>query len=282
MPRGEIRLDARLSLSRPVELVACDMDGTLLNDEFRLSPLTKEVVGRVVARGIRFVLVSGRMRATLMPFHEELGLDTPAVCYNGAMIWDPIARRVVSHTPISDEVAQEVLDFSESEGLHVQYFWNDQFFATERTSWMELYESRTRLRGEIVPSLRAFGKERLPTKIQLITEPERVRRLVVELSERFAGRLYVTSTLPEYVEMMNPSVSKGEGLRAVGNLLGIAPSRMLVFGDAPNDETMFSLAGYSVAMGNARPEVREKAHFVAKSNEEDGVAHALVALGLTE
>lgn len=275
-------MDARLSLSRPVELVACDMDGTLLNDEFRLSPLTKEIVGRVVARGIRFVLVSGRMRATLMPFHQELGLDTPAVCYNGAMIWDPVTRRVVSHTPISYEVAQEVLDFSESEGLHIQYFWDDRFFATKRTSWMELYENRTRLRGEIIPSLREFSPERLPTKIQLITDPERVRRLVAELSDRFAGRLYVTSTLPEYVEMMNPSVSKGEGLRVVGNLLGISPDRMLVFGDAPNDETMFALAGYSVAMGNARPEVREKAHFVAKSNREDGVAHALVALGLAE
>jgi len=275
-------VDFRLSLSRPVELIACDMDGTLLNSAFRLSEATKAAVARVVARGIHFVLVSGRMRATLMPFHEELGLRTPAICYNGAMIWDPVARRIVSHTPIPSEVTQELLDLTESKGLHVQYFWDDRFFAVERNAWMELYESRTRLRGEIVSSLREFGEDRLPTKMQIIAEPERVRVLVGELAAHFDGRLYVTSTLPEYVEMMNPSVSKGAGLAVVGKMLGVSPERMLVFGDAQNDETMFRLAGYSVAMGNARPEVREKAHFVSATNDEDGVARALGWLGLLD
>jgi hypothetical protein len=258
------------------------MDGTLLNDAFQLSSATKDAIARVVARGVHFVLVSGRMRASLMPFHEELCLTTPAICYNGAMIWDPTSKTVVSHTPIPYEVAQEILNLTEPEDLHVQYFWDDRFFAVKRTSWMELYESRTRLSGEIIPSLREFGPNRLATKMQIIAEPDRVRSLVRDLSARFNGRLYVTNTLPEYVEMMSPSVSKGAGLVVAGNRLGVPTERMLVFGDAQNDETMFAVAGYSVAMGNARADVRAKAHFVTASNTNDGVAQALDALGLLD
>lgn len=264
----------------PIELIACDMDGTMLTDEFVLSAGTKTAIRRVLERGIRVVLVSGRMVRTLRPFHTELGLTAPVIGYNGAMIWDMGRSEVLAHTPIPHDIAQEIVRFALAEKLHVQYFWNDQFWAQSRTSWMELYESRIRLQGEIIPDLTAFDADRPPTKMQLISHPEQVRELVAHLRKQYAGRLYATTTLPEYVEMMHPEVSKGRALAQLGEALGIPTERMLAFGDAQNDETMFAVAGVSVAMGNARDEVKQKTTFVTESNNDEGIAKALARMKL--
>jgi Cof subfamily protein (haloacid dehalogenase superfamily) len=266
----------------PVELVACDMDGTLLNDDFVLTPATKRAVARLTRNGVRVVLVSGRMKATLLPFHGELGLTEPIICYNGALLWDVASGQPIEHTPIEHDVAGEVISFAESERLHLQYFWDDRFWARERNSWMELYEGRLRMQGHLVADLREFGPDRPATKLQLITDPARVPGLVELLNGRFDGRLYATRTLPEYVELMHPAVSKGRALRRVANALGVPLEHTMVFGDSQNDQTMFAVAGFAVAMGNARADVRESASLVTLSNEEDGVARALEALGLLD
>ena len=263
-----------------VELVACDMDGTLLTAEFRLSETTRQAVRALSARDVRVVLVSGRMVASLLPFHAELGLSTPLIAYNGAMVWDVNRRELIEHTPIAHDIAREVVGFGRAEDLHTQYFWDDKFWCTSRNAWLELYELRTRLKAHITDSLGAFGPDRLPTKMQFITNPSRVPDYVARLRSLFGERLYVTSTLPEYVEMMHPAVSKGPALRRLGELLGVRPENMLAVGDAQNDETMFEVAGFAVAMGNARDEVKLKADFVTTTHEQDGAAHAFAALGL--
>ena len=268
--------------TRPIELVAADMDGTLLTDDFVLSPATREAVRRLLERGIDFILVSGRMVATLRPFHAELGLKSPVISYNGALIRDILTGRTIRHTPIDPEIAQEIIEFADAERLHLQYFWDDKFYAIERNPWMELYEGRIRLKGIVIDDLRVFGPDRPPTKMQFITEPARVQELVPLLRERYGDALYVTNTLPEYVEMMHPGVSKGGALRELGGILGVPTEHMLVFGDAQNDETMFDVAGLSIAMANARESVRKKADLVTLANTEDGVARALEALGLIE
>ena len=266
--------------THPVELIACDMDGTLLTEEFRLTETTREAVKALTDGGILFVLVSGRMVASLLPFHDELGLSTPVIAYNGAMIWDVGRQELIEHTPIPYEIAQEILSFGRTERFHVQYFWDDKFWTTERNPWLEVYETRTGLTASIAQSLDTFGPDRLPAKVQFITKPSAVPELVLRLRDRFGERLYVTSTLPEYVEMMHPDVSKGRALRRLGEILGVRPQNMLAVGDAQNDETMFEVAGFAVAMGNARDDVKRKAHFITTTHEENGVVHALETLGL--
>jgi len=266
--------------SRPIELIAPDMDGTLLNEDFRLTSRTREAVSKAVGAGIHFVLVSGRMRATLEPFHRELSLRTPIICYNGAMVWDVLASRLIEHTPVDAGTAREVVEIAREQELHCQYFWDDRFFAVARTPWMELYESRTHITGELVADLREFGPDRAGTKMQFIAEPPRIAEMIPALRERFGDRLYVTNTLPEYVEMMNPVVSKGNALGRLAERLGVPRGRMMVFGDAQNDETMFEVAGYPVAVANAPAHVQERALLVAPRNDEDGVARCLEGLGI--
>ena len=84
-----------------IELLAIDLDGTLLNSAKRISGPTAMALRRAAdERGVRVVLASARPPRSVMPFHLELNLDTPMINYNGALVYDPSDQRVVMHRPL--------------------------------------------------------------------------------------------------------------------------------------------------------------------------------------
>ncbi|MDE0021868.1 MAG: Cof-type HAD-IIB family hydrolase [Candidatus Poribacteria bacterium] len=263
-------------LDRRIEMVAADMDGTLLNEHFQLDAETVAAARSLQQNGIRLALASGRAKESLLPFHRQLNLQTPLIAYNGALVWDPISGETLSHTPVPLAEAEEVVRFAEAEGLHWHRFHNERFYAPTRNDWLRLYERRTGLVGET----ESPPPDEPPTKIILICEPPRPLRLVRELRQQFGGRLYIANTMPEYVEFMHPRAQKGRALRTLARRLNIRTENILAFGDAQNDETMFDAAGMSIAMGDAPDELKAKADLTAPTNREQGVARALQALGL--
>jgi hypothetical protein len=267
-------------LRDPVRMVACDMDGTLLNPTFVLSEATRARLPELAERGIHLVLASGRMVSGQRPFHKQLGLTTPIIAYNGALVWDVANERPIAHTPVQFELAKDVVKVAAEEGLHLQYFWDDRFWTIERNSWMELYEGRTRLTGHVVDDLAAFGPNKVPTKMIIIADPAHAETLVGRFQEMFDGSLYVTTTMPEYVEFMHPDVSKGRALRQVADAYDIPMTEVMAFGDAPNDSSMLEAAGVGVAMENGHAEVKALADHVTLSNRDDGIVRALDGWGL--
>ncbi len=267
-------------LDGPIRMVACDMDGTLLNPTFVLSEATRARLPELAERGIQLVLASGRMVSGQRPFHHQLGLTTPIIAYNGALVWDETNERAIAHTPVPYDLAREAVKVAADEGLHLQYFWDDRFWTIERNSWMELYEGRTRLTGHVVDDLAGFGPNKAPTKMIIIADPSHAETLVERFREMFGDRLYVTSTMPEYVEFMHPDVSKGRALQQVADAYDIPMAEVMAFGDAPNDSTMLEAAGVGVAMENGHPEVKALADHVTLSNRDDGIVRALDGWGL--
>ncbi len=267
-------------LDAPVRLIACDMDGTLLNPTFVLSEASRARLPELAERGIHLVLASGRMVSGQRPFHQQLALTTPIIAYNGALVWDVANERAIAHTPVPYELAREAVRVAADEGLHLQYFWDDQFWTIERNSWMELYEGRTRLTGHVVDDLAAFGPNKAPTKMIIIADPTHAEELVERFRAMFGPSLYVTTTMPEYVELMHPDVSKGRALGQVADAYDIPMSEVMAFGDAPNDSTMIKAAGVGVAMENGHDEVKALADHVTLSNRDDGIVRALEGWGL--
>ncbi|MBT7099168.1 HAD family phosphatase [Candidatus Poribacteria bacterium] len=268
------------ALDHPIRMVACDMDGTLLNRSFVLSDASRKRLPELAERDVRLVMASGRMVSGQRPFHEQLALTTPIIAYNGALVWDVAEERAIAHTPVPYDLAREAVKIAADEGLHLQYFWDDRFWTIERNSWMELYEGRTRLTGHVVDDLADFGPNKAPTKMIVITDPEQALELVDRFRAMFGERLYVTTTMPEYVELMHPDVSKGRALGQVADMYDIPMAEVMAFGDAANDASMLAAAGVSVAMENAHAELKDLADHVTLSNRDDGIVRALDAWGL--
>ncbi len=106
----------------------------------------------------------------------------------------------------------------------------------------------------------------------LVDHPEDVEDWLGEAQDAFAGRLFVTRSLPHYVEVGGLEGTKSEALKFLCGRWGIEPGRVIAFGDADNDIDMLRFAGRGIAVGGMTGEVREAADAVAPPVDEDGVA----------
>ncbi|MBW3625474.1 MAG: Cof-type HAD-IIB family hydrolase [Armatimonadetes bacterium] len=261
-------------MKHPYRLAAVDLDDTLLGPDHRISPRNAAAVRTLLDAGVEVVIASGRMHASTTAFAEELGLNGPILSYNGAMVKVPASGEIYHHVPVPADLASEIVAFAEERDLPLNYYLDDQLRVKRHTDWSDLYHRRTGSVIHAVGNLRQYDGEQ-PTKMIILGAEDRVRALAQEMKERYAGRLTVLISHPEYLEFMAPNVSKAYGLEAIGQRHGIAAEEMIAFGDSGNDIAMLEYAGFGVAMGNAREEVKAVSDYVAPRHDEDGFALAV-------
>jgi Cof subfamily protein (haloacid dehalogenase superfamily) len=261
-------------MKRPFRLAAVDLDDTLLGPDHLISAKNAEAVQWLKKAGIEVVIASGRRHGSTTVFADQLELRGPILSYNGALVKVHGTGEVYHHVPVPADLAIEIVAFAEENGSPLNYYLNDDLLVKEPTPWSDLYHSRTLSPIHPVGSLRQFDGQQ-PTKLILLGPADTVKRLSEELGPKYQGRLNVLISNPEYLEIMAPNVSKAFGLEAIGRRHDIPADSMIAFGDSGNDIAMLRYAGFGVAMGNARDEVKAAADYVAPRNDEDGFALAV-------
>ena len=258
----------------PCRLAAFDLDGTLLNSEHKLSEKNREALRGLAANDILVVLVSGRMHRSIQPISDQIGLENPIISYNGGMVQHATTGEVYHHTPVPADYAMAVVNDCVEQKLHLNFCLNDELYVAERNAWSDLYETRTGVPATPVGDLRELAGE-TPTKMLLIHTPEKLQPLLESFQTNYAERLYVTQTQAEYIEFMNPAVTKGRALTALANQFNIPMDTVVAFGDSYNDESLLKTAGFGIAMANAVPPIRACADHITTTNDDNGVAKAI-------
>lgn len=256
------------------QIAAIDLDETILSFDGRISERNRRAVQALVEAGILPVIASGRMHQATTRFADMLGLRGPIISYNGAMIRVHPDGDTWHHLTVPSEPASAVLRFCVETGYHLNYYLNDHLYVAEKGPWAEFYLHHTGSPMEVVGNLLQFVGTS-PTKMILIDTPETADRLYHQFQSEFGRQMYITRTNPEYLEFMHPAANKGSALEKLAARLGVPRSAVLAFGDGSNDLPMIRWAGFSVAMGSAKPAVREAASWVAPPFEEDGFAVAV-------
>ena len=261
--------------SLPYRLCAIDLDDTLLGPDHAVSARNSAAVRAAVAKGVIVVIASGRMHEATLRFVEQMGLETPIISYNGAMVKNPHTGEVWLHERIAGEVAAQVMDYVCAANLQLNYYLDDHFYSAAYTSWAKLYHDRTQAPIEILPALYDTLRGSSPTKMIIVDSKERTDSLLLPFQNRFGSGLYVTKSNDEYLEMMPPQANKGTALALVAAKFGITAAQTIAFGDSYNDIPMLDWAGLSIAVGNAKPETKAAADRTIETNAEDGVGMAL-------
>jgi Cof subfamily protein (haloacid dehalogenase superfamily) len=260
-----------------VGMVAMDLDRTILPPSLELSPAIVDAVAGVKRAGIVPVVATGRMFASARPYALELGIEAPLICYQGALVADPVTGAWLRHEPMDVALADEVIEQVERRGFHMNVYVDDELYVSELNDDALTYASHARLEAHAVGDLRAW-LERPTTKIVVVGDPEPLDGLEVELRRVFDGRLFIAKSLPFFLEVAMPGVSKGAALRFVCGRLGIDPAACIAFGDGANDVELLQDAGIGVAVADADPALLPHADWVVPPVAEDGVARFLAAL----
>ncbi len=222
------------------------------------------------------IFVTGRMFRSVRPYALEAGIDDPVVCYQGAVVAEPESGRWLRHVPIALEPAREAIAAVQKEGYELNCYVDDDLCVARVTPDARRYADFQHLPlHEVGPLLDWL--ERPPTKLVVIGDPVELDELEARLKSHFDGRLYISKSLPHFLELANPEVTKGTGLAFLAARLGFAAEETVAFGDGENDVELLEWAGYAVAVENAHDRVKAISDFVCPPVTEEGVAQVIEA-----
>jgi Cof subfamily protein (haloacid dehalogenase superfamily) len=267
----------------PYDLGVFDLDGTVLRRDLSVTEATVNALGALRERGARLVVATGRRFQGAREHAKRLGFrgEDPVICYGGSMVRRMNGRETLLHRTLPKSAGVEVLEWAAERGLHARVFTDGKIVTSPETTAALKYLSDREPDVEVVESpvawLRDDGEE--PTKLVIVDHPDEIPNWLEEARETFSARLFVTRSLPHYVEVGTLEGTKASALRFLCEFWGVDPGRTLAFGDADNDIDMLSFVGLGVAVGGMSEEIRAAADAVAPPVDEDGVAsfiHGLI------
>jgi Cof subfamily protein (haloacid dehalogenase superfamily) len=257
--------------------IAMDLDRTILGDSLELRPRLVSAVKAAAAAGLVPIVATGRMFRSSRPFALELGVTAPVICYQGALIADPTSGEWLRHQPMPMPLAREVIEACRARRQHCNVYIDDELYVEELNRYALEYARHAKLEAHPVGDLVAWLREPT-TKIVAVGEPHLLDELEVELRAQFDGRAFIAKSLPFFLEVARPGVSKGSALRWVCRRLGIDPADVVAFGDGANDIELLEEAGFGVAIDTADAALLALARATVAPPEQDGVAGFLEAV----
>lgn len=260
-----------------IKLVALDLDGTLLTDAVTLEPRAREAIRRVKDKGVIVTLATGRMFSSARPYAVELGLELPLIVYHGAQVRHSGTGAVLYERVIPRPLALVLIKKIKEYNYAYNVYLDDRLYVEHIQTENEEYAWRAGVELHQVEDMEDLLEQQPkgPLKIVALNEGPALDPLEAAIRREVGDGIYITRSLPTYLELLHPEVNKARGLQALAELEGIRPEEIMVFGDSYNDVQMFRYAGLAVAMANAPAEVQAAADYVTGSNNDGGVAQAL-------
>ncbi|MDU5452681.1 MAG: pyridoxal phosphatase [Pseudescherichia vulneris] len=261
------------------QVLALDLDGTLLTPEKKILPASIAALKNAREAGAKVVIVTGRHYVAIHPFYQALGLDTPAICCNGALLYDYQGNRVLASDPLQSEQANQLIDLLDSYNVHALMYADDAMIYQEATGHIIRTENWGRSLPESqcpvfrkVSSLRKAAHEVDSIWKFALTDTDIVKlQSFTEIVERELG-ITCEWSWHDQVDVAQTGNSKGKRLAQWVESQGLSMSQVIAFGDNYNDLSMLESAGLGVAMGNAADKIKESADLVIGNNTESGIA----------
>ena len=257
--------------------VFTDMDGTLLRKDHSISDATRELIQKIIAAGIPFILVSARPMHGILPISKWLGTESqPIVSLNGAYIG--LQNKIIFESAMEEEMVEDIHAVAAAYDVTLIYYAGLEWF-TEKNNEATVKEQRiTPVPVHIAPfdELRQLWKLRHTriNKIMGIGAKEIVKILEDKLHHLYGPMMNIYTSKPTYLEMMRRDASKTNAVKLMLARYNILREEVIAIGDNFNDKDMIAFAGTGIAMGNAPEEVKAVADWVTDTNQNDGVRKA--------
>ncbi|MHB0980828.1 MAG: Cof-type HAD-IIB family hydrolase [Thermoleophilia bacterium] len=269
-----------LGVAADIRMIVCDLDGTLLAGPRLVTERTRAAVIAARDSGVLMVLASARPPRSMRVYHHLLGLTTPVIAGNGALLWDLESSVPIYREALEGSLAGEMVEFGRSLGAVVNVESDDEWFAES-------------MNERIMRNIEVYGVEP-PHSVGavdgLLFTGEPIDKVFLDLRDlapaaadaargsitrEFGGRANITETAQGLVDLVSLRASKAVMAQRLARSRGIEADRVAAIGDHDNDVALLRWAGVGVAMGNATAAAKAAADIVTASNLRDGAAEAI-------
>jgi len=259
-----------------------DLDGTLLNDEKTISPLTRETLENCVKAGHRFAISSGRPLASIRKLVDRLHLEdlNPlASSFNGSLVYDYETGKNLMECRLSTDIVEKVRNLISPQGIHCHSYSESEILSEKETPELLFYAKYVNLPYRLVDNLAAPGEE--PYKMLIVTLDNRqlLEDLKIQLEEILGDRVQCLLSNDMFLEVLPANSGKGAALTFLCEHYGISKEHSFAFADAENDISMLREARYGVCLLNGQKNALAAADYVTfTDNNHEGLVPYLKKL----
>ena len=266
-------------MEKTYKMIALDMDGTLLNSEKQITPLTKAAIKKAHAQGVKIVLATGRPLEGIYPALKELdllGSGNYALSFNGALVVNVQEKRPIYANALKGSDYKKLNELSCQLGVNCHAFSTRQgLIARKNSRYTQVEVDINKIPLHIVNPSTDINDDEDIIKVMFIDEPAILEPALKKLPDWAKNDYNSFRSTPSFFEFMHKHVDKGAGLSHLAQYLNISRDEIIACGDEGNDAAMIKYAGLGVAMGNAIDSIKAIADYVTDTNDDDGIAKVI-------
>lgn len=256
-----------------IKLIACDLDGTVLDDNKNVDSELKEVVLKLKDNGTLFTVASGRSRELLLHILDYFDLkDVPYICNNGANIFKN--EELIHVEAINSDYARDICKMFHKEGIVFRMYALEDVFINGMSDFF-----RARMKGyskpfiDYYPELDFSNLHIVKITADLTNHNDLADHFTKEVA-KFPNTVFTKAE--ENIYCVNATkANKGDAVEWIANYMGISMDEVMTFGDNENDLAMLKKAGISVAVENGEDYVKSQVTYITKDNNHNGVSSFL-------
>lgn len=263
-------------------LLFMDLDGTLLNDEKRITEGNRAALDCLLERGHGAIITTGRPLKSAMDQARLLGMDRPGcylIAYNGAVIYDWAQEKQIFSRSLSYGAVNRVVELANERGEHIQTYDARKVLVEQRCddAAVRRYCRLIGMEFSVIEDVRTDLTEE-PVKCLVINYEEKsgLVKLQAWIREHMVAEVDCFFSCDQYLEVVPKGMSKGEAVKMLSAMMDVEIQNTVSVGDAANDLSMIEAAGIGVAMANATAEVKAIADYITRNdNNHDGIAEVV-------
>ena len=263
-------------------LLFMDLDGTLLNDEKKITEGNRAALNDLLERGHGAIITTGRPLKSAMAQAHLLGMDRPGcylIAYNGAVIYDWSQEKQIFTRSLPYSTVQRVVELANARGEHVQTYDSWKVVVERRCddAAVRRYCQLIGMEYSVIEDVHTDLKEE-PVKCLVINYDQKSGLVKIQewIRENMREEVDCFFSCDQYLEVVPKGMSKGEAVKMLSRMMGVEIADAVSVGDAANDLSMIEAAGIGVAMVNATAEVKAVADYITvKDNNHDGIAEVV-------
>lgn len=255
-----------------------DIDGTLTDSNRKVSENNIKAMNNIEEKGFEVIFCSGRNNDYLINIANNCNTSRYIISSNGSMIFDNKEKKVIHKNQIPFEILKKIYDYCEENEVAITFntdecrYFNKFFYKDKKD--IKIIDNYEDLNNKIITQF-VVGSYNYNQMLEVKEFLDKIEELeIVNISTTMKLK-QKESTNGFFYDVVLKGINKGTGITTFSNIMNTTKDNLIAIGDHVNDIDMFNSVGYKIAMGNAYDELKNKANFITKTNDEDGVMYAL-------
>lgn len=265
------------------KILFSDVDDTLVNKDKTISEVNRKAITKMLEQGHYFVAVTGKPIVVGRRVIRDLGLTMPGcymVAFNGAVVYDCAADRVLAERTLSLDIVREILEEADLEGVHVQTYQKNHILTREHDEELDFYLDQAKMEYKLVPDIFSC-LEKEPNKVIAISIDGQkplveLKKNLLEKHPNLEKRCNCFFSKDEYLEFCPKDVNKGIGVKYLSEFLNIPFEDTVAVGNGRNDLSMIKTAKIGAAVQNAISDLKKEADYVTVEDHEHGAVAEVI------